>query len=154
MITLGASGTHLTLDVTGYQFPDAPVDEWDAAWLQVKGAVACESGRWSFQDPCMTASELTTLASWLIYVATQHESSEMGFLEPCLLFRRYESHPLGTIAVVFSHEACPPWVADDARFEGGFELRLDTSISELEAAGRQALLLADRYPDRGSRNVG
>jgi hypothetical protein len=102
----------------------------------------------------MTTSELTTLASWLIFVATQHESSEMAFLEPCLLFRRVEADPLGTIVVVFSSEACPPWVSGDARFDGGFELRIASTVSDLEAAGRQALLLADKYPDRKPRHVG
>jgi hypothetical protein len=115
MIHISANGRDLLLDVAGYQFPGAPLGDWDAAWLQVKGSVSCENGRWSFLDPCMTASELTTLASWLIHVATQDESSEMAFLEPCLSFRRDEADPPGAFSVIFCSEACPPWITDDAR---------------------------------------
>lgn len=153
MITISANGTELTLDVTNYQFPDAPPDEWDATWLLVRGSASCERGQWSFHDPCMTASELTTLASWLIHVATQHESSEMSFLEPCLSFRREGVDPLGVIAITLAHEACPPWIVGDERFEG-YELRIETTVEDLEMAGRKALALAERFPDRRRPHVG
>ena len=148
MIKLSANGAELTLDVSGYQFPDAPPGDWDDNWLQIKGTVKSERGEWSFHDPCMTATELSTMASWLMHVATLHESSQMSFLEPCLELRRDEADPLGAIVVVLSHEASPPWVTGDARYGDAFQLRLATSVSDLAIAAKQALALATRYPDR------
>jgi hypothetical protein len=46
------------LDVTGYQFPDAPgrgERDRDANWLRVRGAMTqADEKSWSFDDPCLT----------------------------------------------------------------------------------------------------
>jgi hypothetical protein len=147
MITISANGAELSLDITNYQFPTPTRHDEDAAWLRVAGRASCDQGSWSFSDPCMTSSELTTLASWLIHVATLHESSEISFLEPCLSFKRDAVDPLGTIVVTLAHEACPPWIAGEDRYDG-YELRIATTVENLETAGRHALSLADRFPDR------
>ncbi len=153
MITLRANDTELSLDVTSYEFPEAPPDDWDAAWLQVAGRVSCERGRWSFSAPCITTSELPTLASWLMHVATQDDASEMLFLEPCLAFRREEVHPIGTIVVTLAHQAGPPWLLEDEP-SGGYDIRIETTAEELVKAGKEALALARRFPDRRRPHVG
>lgn len=147
MITISANSADLSLDITNYQFPIPTRHDEDAAWLLVAGRARCDQGRWSFGDPCMTSSELTTLASWLIHVATLHESSELSFLEPCLSFSRDAADPLGTIVVTLANEACPPWIAGEDRYDG-YKLRIATTVENLVNAGRQALALADRFPDR------
>ncbi|TNM64523.1 hypothetical protein FHN55_13425 [Streptomyces sp. NP160] len=64
-------GVHVQLDVVGYQFPDAVVDDddgpdWDANWLVVSGRVRAAGGEtWPFCDPGLTTWEAAEVAAWL-----------------------------------------------------------------------------------------
>jgi hypothetical protein len=152
MMRLNTSDASLTLAVERYQFPDADPKEWDAAWVVVSGAVKCPRGNWTFQDPCLTASELATLASWMRHVAPLAENDEISFMEPCLRFWCDGESPPGTLFVSFSHEACPPW--SDQRFTGGETISFSASVDDLLIAAAQLEQLSLRYPDRMSADAG
>ncbi len=82
----GRAGTSLELTVLRYQFAGGD-NEWDLNWLIVRGYVVKEDRSWTFEDPCLLASEAWSLRSWLRHVANPlAEYERLGFIEPNLLF--------------------------------------------------------------------
>ena len=71
MLLTSDDGASLELRATGYQYPlppPAPPGErdWDANWLQVRGAVRTAHGlSWTFEAPCLTTWEARKLGRWL-----------------------------------------------------------------------------------------
>ena len=82
----GRAGTSLELTVLRYQFAGGD-NEWDLNWLIVRGYVVKEDRSWTFEDPCLLASEAWSLGSWLRHAANPlAEYERLGFIEPNLLF--------------------------------------------------------------------
>ncbi len=115
----------------------------------MRGVVEHPSGSWTFLDPCMTTSELVTLARWFETIAAAPASMQRCvFTEPNLCFELV-ADPDPAIAVRFSYESAPDWIRDRHARLDGVVLRFPLSANDpLRAAGD---LRADlqRFPVRG-----
>jgi hypothetical protein len=135
MLNLRSPVASFQLQVLGYQFPSATNEDWDAEWLLVAGRVECSRGRWKFDDPCLLASELKGLATWLRDVPVGGPEREISFMEPNLRFEHVETAAGDALLIHLSQESAPPDATDDERYGSGYSLHIPfSSINFMEAA--------------------
>jgi hypothetical protein len=82
----------LTIQVTGYQFPDAPELAKRFSWHMVGGEARCGEGSWRFHWQALACDESPRVSAWLKNVAdaVARQGALPGplrFLEPNLEFR-------------------------------------------------------------------
>lgn len=154
MLNLGANDASLSIEVRGYQFPDAPMGGWDSEWLQVHGSAECPQGRWRFSDPCLTTFELAHLATWLRGVPTGGLVREMEFVEPCLRFEHVERSDGDVLIVRLSQEASPPWATESQRYGDGVALEFPFSALDFETMASAVSEMCGKYPQRTRGDAG
>ena len=105
----------LSIEVTGYQFPDAPNLARRFSWHMIGGEAVCRHGTWQFHWPALTCDESPLVSAWLTEVATSLARARtlpgpLEFLEPNLAMRAIP-HDAGQarIAVLLDVEFRPPW---------------------------------------------
>src|SRR5687768_10492609 len=59
----------LTLNIVGYQFPDADDPRKRFSWHMIDGAAVCPQGEWTFRWQALTCDESARLSVWLRQVA-------------------------------------------------------------------------------------
>lgn len=105
----------LTIQVIGYQFPDAVDPAKRFSWHMVGGDARCRDGGWSFRWQALTCDESPLVSAWLRESAAAAEGQHavpgpLRFLEPDLAF---QAMPADTgrikILVSFDLEFQPPW---------------------------------------------
>jgi hypothetical protein len=144
----GADGQSLQLTVLRYQFAGGD-NEFDLNWLTVRGEVRARDASWSFEDPCLLASEARTLGSWLRHVTNpQADYERLDFIEPNLAFEvSSRTDAAVTIRVFFEVEVRPPGsevsVGDDDYW---LDLHLETRA--LQAASDEWLAELELFPVR------
>jgi len=110
--------SRLTLEVSGYQYPDNASGRWDRNWLVIIGRVLAAGRSWAFKDPCLTTFELSQLRRW--FGAIQARNSPVKtcyFTEPNLEFSYDEASEL--LEGRFRLESAPPDIPPGPdRFEG------------------------------------
>lgn len=107
-------GDELSLQVMGYQFPDARIPEQRYSWHVLAGSARAGSERWEFRWPAMTCDESSRVGDWLRDLADVLDGDDptmrpapLHFTEPNLVFRA----PLGgrhQLEVDVSQEFGPP----------------------------------------------
>jgi hypothetical protein len=90
-------GDTVSLQVCGYQFPQADDPRQRYSWHIIAGEATCPRGRWRFQYPALTCDESPRVSAWLRAAADWFDDSTRGaavptpkpltFLEPNLSFR-------------------------------------------------------------------
>ena len=153
MLNLSAKDTSLSIEVRGYQFPDATMDGWDSEWLQVYGSAGCGQGNWRFSDSCLTTFELDHLAAWLRGVPTGGPVREIEFTEPCLRFEHVERSDGDVLVVRLSQEASPPWANGSQRFGDGVALEFPFSALNFETMSSAVSEMCGKYPQRARGNA-
>jgi hypothetical protein len=103
-------GDTVSLQVCGYQFPQADDPRQRYSWHVITGEAACSRGSWRFQYPALTCDESPCVSAWLRAVADWFDDSAGGavvatpkpltFLEPNLSFRVAGRTPDGPVVAV------------------------------------------------------
>jgi len=131
----------LTIQVTGYQFPDAPDLAKRFSWHMVGGEAQCLEGSWRFNWQALTCDESPRVSTWLNEVADavtrRGAPGPLRFLEPNLEFRAVAADKGRVqILVSFDLEYQPPW---HMRHEAGdpFTLSIRMREEQLRQAARQ-----------------
>ncbi len=154
MLLNNADGPNrLTIQVTGYQFPDAPDLAKRFSWHMVGGEAQCQEGRWWFHWQALTCGESPRVSAWLKEVAdavTRQRAlpEPLRFLEPNLEFRAFAADKGRVqILVSFDLEFQPPW---HKRHEAGDPYTLSFSAHEeqLRQAARQWDAERSPFPGR------
>lgn len=151
---LGAPAHVLTLQVTGYQFPDAEDLRQRYSWHMIEGEATCARGTWRFRYPALTCDESPRIPAWLDDVAACAELYPQGrqpgalkFTEPNLGFS-VAGCQLGeaVLKIALDLEFQPPW---HRRKEAGdpFCLMLRMTAGQLRSAAREWDDEIARYPD-------
>lgn len=145
LVDPGAATFELT--VVRYQFPEL-TEYWDANWLMMRGVVEHPAGSWNFVDPCMTTTELGTLARWFDSLAVPSSSrTPCIFTEPNLAFELV-SDPDPAIAVRFSFESAPSWIRDRNSRLDGVVLRFPLDANDPSRAASDLQAELKRFPVR------
>jgi hypothetical protein len=137
-----AGPNRLTIQVTGYQFPDAPDLVKRFSWHMVGGQAQCQEGSWRFHWQALTCGESPQVSTWLTGVADAVTRPRLlpgplRFLEPNLQFRACAAGDSRVeILVGFDLEFQPPW---HERHEAGkpFTLPFTMREADLRQASRQ-----------------
>jgi hypothetical protein len=143
----------LTIQVTGYQFPDAPDLSKRLSWHMVGGQAECREGSWRFHWQALTRGESPQVSSWLMQVVdavTRQRAlpRRLRFIEPNLEFRaRTADEGRVQILVSFDLEFQPPW---HKRHGAGdpFTLSFSTHGDQLRQAARQWDVELAAFPGR------
>lgn len=158
-------GTCFELSIAGYQFDDtgqklSPFDGFN--WLMVKGKIVRPEKSWTFLDPCLTTTELRTLAHWFKKISESPAPRVISFMEPNLRFRfdripikspgsptgsPIESRISGMIHVIFTftraHHPGPKHT-----FPGFDELTFPILYNDPATIAAEMFGLASRFPPR------
>jgi hypothetical protein len=157
MRLLGSNGDWLTLNLDGYQFPDASDPRERYSWHMVKGAARCLYGEWSFRWQALTCDSSPLISVWLRDVADWLEAApgrdhrdpreqwrdrpeDLDFpkrlTEPNIQFRVLgESDLMAVLRVEFDCEFRPPWHLRPGRYTSDqFCLRLLVPPGDLRTA--------------------
>ena len=143
----------LTIQVTGYQFPDAPELAKRFSWHMVGGEARCGEGSWRFHWQALACDESPRVSAWLRSVAdaVARQGALPGplrFLEPNLEFRALAAYKGGVqFLVSFDLEFQPPW---HKRHGAGEPYTLSFTMHEehLRNAARQWDAERAPFPDR------
>jgi hypothetical protein len=143
------NGNRLTLEVSGYQFPDKSSAHWDRNWLFIAGRISVSGLSWTFRDPCLTTFELAQLRRWFSAVRDrQFPAKTCFFTEPNLEFSYDDASEL--LEVRFRLESAPPEIPSGPdRLEGAlaqFSFSSSDAARVIESID-QALL---RFPERAA----
>lgn len=152
MLSLGAAGSRLVLDITDYQFPDAAKGEWDAEWLLVSGQVEFEGRHWIFHDPCLTTFELAAIALWLRGIPLGMPSKELSFTEDNLRFEFVQRASGDFLTVWFAQQSSPPWATDREKYIDGIPIHIPSSLIDFVDAAKAVEKLCQRFPERAVRH--
>jgi hypothetical protein len=107
--------SRLTIQVTGYQFPDAPDLAKRFSWHMVGGEVQCQAGSWRFHWQALACDESPRVSAWLTEAADaatrqRARPGPLRFLEPNLEFRALAAGTRSVqVLVSFDLEFQPPW---------------------------------------------
>jgi hypothetical protein len=154
MVTISAKDVTLSLDVRGYQFPEATMDGWDSEWLLISGSAECAKGRWRFSDPCLTTFELVKLAAWLRDAAAGGPERELEFTEPCLRFEHVERADGDILVVRLAQAASPPWATEVERFREGVALEFPFLTLDFSTIVTTVAEMCGKFPERARANAG
>jgi hypothetical protein len=145
----GSGGQSLSVDLKGYQFPEA-TDYWDGNWLMVAISANHPDGAWRTTDPSLLTFEVAELVTWLEAVADGREvASHIRFIEPNLSFELVRIAGVVAVRVYFELECRPEW-AKSSRPIGEFWMDFAFSEGDLrDAANSLQAQLAD-FPVRGA----
>jgi hypothetical protein len=143
----GTSGDSLSLNISGYQFPDAEDPKLRYSWHMLEGGASSASTTWSFRYPALTCDESVRLASWLREVSEAPElPAAIEFTEPNLRFEIIgRAGDEVILEVRLSQEfGVPvdkePWERDQA------VLRLQLTNQALISAAQQWMADVERFP--------
>ena len=141
------NGNRLTLEVSGYQYPDNSTGRWDRNWLFVTGRVLASGRSWQFKDPCLTTFELAQLRRWFGAVqAKLFPVKTCYFTEPNLEFAYDDASEV--LEVRFRLESAPPEITSGPdRFEGAaahFTFASSDAAQVIESID----LALQRFPER------
>jgi hypothetical protein len=143
----------LTIQVTGYQFPDAPDLAKRFSWHMVGGEAQCQDGSWRFHWQALTCDESPRVSAWLAEAAdavTRQRAlpGPLRFLEPNLEFQAFAADK-GTVQILvsFNLEFQPPW---HKRHGTGDPFTLPLTMNEADLRQAAAQWDAERapFPDR------
>lgn len=92
----GPSNTSLNLSVSGYQFPNYPIetsgDVYDANWVLIGLKASENQETWSATDPALLSDELVGLQEWLQgLIAGKSRLHSPNFIENVLEFKRLKN---------------------------------------------------------------
>ncbi len=150
-----ASGSFFSLDLLGYEYPDAEGEPYDANWLQVRVDVAGPQGAWSITDPCLLTYEVARLADWLDLAGSgQAATPAISFLEPALLFRLIErERSEKVLRIHFGNLAHPNWAAEALPPGKNPDLWVDFPLAEIDLPSAAQSLRAQlkKFPRRYER---
>ena len=143
MITLSNSelAVTLTLEVMGYQYPDAN-NFWDGNWLFLKVGVTQGNQRFEKIDPAIGTYDLTKLHRWFTTLLQRpspdgYPEKNLEFTEPCLAFEYTGySGDVIIIKVILACALCPTFHKTENIWQAEFRLA-DADI---------ALILANLEP--------
>ena len=159
MLLSNADGPNrLTIQVTGYQFPDAPDLAERFSWHIVGGEAQCQEGSWRFHWQALTCDESPRVSAWLTEVAdavTRQRAlpGPLRFLEPNLEFRAFAADEGRVqILVSFDVEFQPPWHRRDGAGDP-FTLSFSTHKEQLRRAARQWDAERAPFPGRQPRPI-
>jgi hypothetical protein len=154
------NGNSITLELLNYEFPDLRTDEngFDSNWLIVRGSIAKDDQRWTFEDPSLLVEEALNLGAWLSRVGSGSvpvTPNNKGRLWPALWFTEPNmafsvAHVDGdvvTLRIHLSLEATPNSQARDLGIYQYF-LDLEMSHSDISKAGEMWLRDLARFPQR------
>lgn len=150
MRLLGKTGESLTLDLTGYPFPDVSDLRGPGCWHVVTGSAVVDEKPWNFCYPALTCEESARIPQWLREVAdlAARGAATMGwadahlglvFAQPCLSLRAFPPAIAGgrfTLVVGLGHEFAPPWHTNPARRDA-VTVGLDVDPSQLRVAAAE-----------------
>jgi hypothetical protein len=133
----------LAVQVSGYQFPDAPNPALRYSWHMVSGQAVCDQGSWEFRWQALTCDESPRVSKWLTTAADSLRDQRtvpraLDFTEPNLQFAA------GVIAagkliieVRFDLEFRPPWHRRGRGAGNPFSLTFAASEQHLREAASQ-----------------
>ncbi|HFO9548035.1 TPA: hypothetical protein ACHK6D_003468 [Escherichia coli] len=129
MITLSNSelAVTLTLEVMGYQYPDAN-NFWDGNWLFLKVGVTQGNQRFEKIDPAIGTYDLTKLHRWFTTLLQRpypdgYPEKNLEFTEPCLAFEYTGySGDVIIIKVILACALCPTFHKTENIWQAEFRL--------------------------------
>jgi hypothetical protein len=143
----------LTIQVAGYQFPDAPDPALRFSWHMISGHARCDQGSWQFHWQALTCDESPRISAWLRDVAESQGQSgtappPLYFAEPNLGFRATtaDSGRLG-IQVSFDLEFRPPWHRHGRAAGDPFNLTFTMDEGQLRRAAAEWDAERAPFPD-------
>ena len=147
MRIFGLDGRGVSLDVDGYQFPDAAEESLRRSWLMIRGEAIAAAGTWAFRWQALTPDEAINLGRWLRDLADERAGhDDLWFLEPNLAFAVLTRSPERVgLRIAFDLEFSPPW---RPRIGAGDPFTIETEVPRAtlrDAAENWAEALAD-YP--------
>lgn len=153
MTFFGIDNQTVELEITGYQFPEITVAEWetDDNWLNISLNVRSNFGNWSTIYPSLTTSDVEKMINWFDTLSknVQLGCTCLSFIEPNLcfdLFNEFNSDKK-IIRINFDLEFRPPHVTlldfDEEYF---VDIRADNV--ELKRIVIELKKELDKYPDR------
>lgn len=136
-------GNHLTLEVTGYQFPEAEDPQQRYSWHMVEGSASRAGSSWAFRFPALACDETPRVGQWLRLVADWLDAGCEGqpptdedFIEPNLSFSVLGQGELGTATIEIGLEQ--EFQAPAGRQPGGrTPFRLTLTAEELRTAATE-----------------
>jgi hypothetical protein len=139
MLLSGTDGDSLTLNITGYQFPNADDLQTRYSWHVVEGRASSGDSSWPFRFAALTCDESALLANWLKDTSGGLEvPSVLEFVEPNLKFEIVGRLDDQVILVVhLSQEFGAP---------DPTALRLQLKLEALGTAADQWQADVDRFP--------
>lgn len=140
------SEARLGLAIIGYEFPGhAKPGDLDANWLVVGACVECDLGCWSFTDPCLTTTELTSLIEWLKAFPSP---TPISFLEPPLAFACSDDDPRRMTVRLRGEAIRPGLVDEDSRWHDGVDVPLRVTPASVADFVNRLLRRAKTFPAR------
>lgn len=139
----------LTIQVTGYQFPDAPDPAKRFSWHMIGGEARCQDGAWRFHWQALTCDESPRVSVWLAEVAdavTRQPAlpGPLRFVEPNLELQAFAADKGRVqILVSFDLEFQPPW---HERHWAGDPFTLSFTMSEADLRQAATQWDAERAP--------
>ena len=141
--------SELKLDLTGYQFPEAENEPYDADWLNVTIRVKHPRGSWTTTDPSLLTYEVKRLAAWFEALADGRiVEPEQGFIEPNLAFGF--DHGTSKLRVYFELESRPSWAAADVAGLEDLWLEFSVTPEMLRRAAASLRSQLESFPARTS----
>jgi hypothetical protein len=144
----------VTLNIVGYQFPDADDPRTRFSWHVISGAAVGGEGKWTFRWQALTCDESARLAVWLRHVADWLDSDSSRtvasppsprFTEPnlALSMDRGVAQDGATLRVGLDQEFLPPWSTE----QRPHELHIPVTAHHLRDAAADWEADLARYPD-------
>ncbi len=131
----------LSLEVTGYQFPDA-AEYWDANWLMVRARLEAPGCRLDHAGPFLRSDELARFAATLAQLdAGSADAARLDPMEPQLSLHIERRGRLGRLTVTAGLTPDPQTQAHRVTF--------DSDLSHLPPLCVRLRALLTRYPVRG-----
>ena len=149
----GNGPNRLSLEVVGYQFPDALDPAERCSWHMVSGHADCEQGSWQFCWQALTCDESPRVSAWLTDSADSLRQRRgvpqpLHFTEPNLAFHAADADSNRLrIQVSFDLEFRPPWRRHGRQAGDSFSLTFTMDEGQLRQAAAQWDVERAPFPD-------
>jgi hypothetical protein len=143
----------LSLEVVGYQFPDAPDPAERCSWHMISGHADCEQGSWRFCWQALTCDESPRVSAWLTDSADSLRQRRgvpqpLHFTEPNLAFNAADADGKRLrIEVSFDLEFRPPWHRHGRQAGDSFSLTFTMDEGQLRQAAARWDVERAPFPD-------
>ncbi|WP_394992200.1 hypothetical protein [Emticicia sp.] len=155
MTFFGIDNQTVELEITGYEFPEISVAEFesDDNWLNISLNVKSNFGNWSTVYPSLTTSDVEKLINWFDTLSKNVQSGRtcLSFIEPNLLFELFNefNSDKKMIRINFDLEFRPPYVTlIDLDFDKEYFVDICADNLELKKIAIELKKELDKYPDR------